>query len=155
MCLYFLSKALGNKIAFLLLEKLLSLRYKSRVCNGVQAKILQAAPITHHCAALNLNFLLNYLVKNLERYVTFISWIYVPYIPSEMYVTSICSIAYSKIKKEWNKKILTRWSSQYDTLDNLWYRYVDIKIASRYKRKLSLSNIFVKVSTHQSNGIRY
>lgn len=85
-----------------------------------------------HCAAHNLNLILNDSVKNvleIRNFFDFVEQIYVYFsqcINRWGILENICSKPRSKTLKRLNP---TRWSSRHDTLLSLRYRYVDVQKA--------------------------
>lgn len=101
----------------------------SGIYNGVQAEILKVSPNAFyvHCAAHNLNLVLNDSVKNVEEIRNFYDLVEIVYVffgESIKRWALLQSVTNAKITLK--KLTPTRWSSRHDALEALRFRYVDI-----------------------------
>lgn len=101
----------------------------SGIYNGVQAEILKVSPNAYyvHCAAHNLNLVLNDSVKNvveIRNFYDLVESVYVFFGHSIKRWALLQSITNAKITIK--KLTPTRWSSRHDALEALRFRYVDI-----------------------------
>lgn len=103
----------------------------SGVYKGVQAEISKLSPYAPyvHCAAHNLNLILNDSVKDVEEIRNFydlLQNIYVFFGYSIKRWALLQSVNQNKCKITIKKLAPTRWSSRHDALDALRFRYVHI-----------------------------
>lgn len=102
----------------------------SGIYNGVQARILRLAknaPFVH-CAAHNLNLVLNDAVSNVEKVRSFYDFLQSLYVYFAHSIKRWALLESCKDQSKLNLKKLchTRWSSRHDAVKSLRFRYRDV-----------------------------